>query len=319
MKLALLAACCTLLAFAAANAVASALFLAHWRFRRAGWMRRSTSTVLFARALPFAVSAALATLTVLPSFLAHEPRHRVESVGLPLALGAGVGLWILTAAMFRALAAIVRTRRATRAWLRDATPLRLPGWDGRALRVDGGEPGVCVVGFLRPTLLVSRGALESCTPAELAGIVAHEAAHAASLDIWKKLALCALPDVVAATPAGAAVERVWRARAEEEADRAAADGDRLRGAELAGALVKLARRRCAPALPLATAFDAGGPIERRVRRLLTGASPADDRRPARPWVALAAGVVAPALICGAFPPLSVHVHRAIELVVQALG
>lgn len=327
MKLALLAACCALVAFAAANAAGSALFVAHWRARRERWMTRPAAALLLARSLPAVASAVFAALTVLPAFLIHEPRDRVETVGPALALAASAGLLLLGAAAVRGLGAAVRTSRAARRWTRGATPVRVPGWDGPALLVRSDEPGACVVGILRPTLLLSRGALAAWTAGELAGIVAHERAHARAGDVRKRLLLRALPDAVAWTRAGAESAAIWQARAEEEADASAAAGDRARGAELAGALVKLARRRTAPALPLATAFDAGGPIERRVRRLLATTGPAPGsacgsacgRIGARVALAAASGIVAlAALAAGTVPALSIRVHHAIEAVVRAL-
>jgi hypothetical protein len=238
-------------------------------------------------------------------------------VSVPLAIGAACGLLLVAAGAARGIDAIRRTRHAARSWLPTATPVRLPGWSGAAWLVESNTAGVSVIGLLRPTLLVSRGVLTTCTPAELTAIVAHERAHATRHDTWKLLFLRCLPDLVGLTPIATEIERVWQARSEEEADRVAAHGDRKRGVEIAAALVKLARHRRSEGLPMAVAFDAGGTIERRVRLLLGGASAVE--RGAHRGSLLALALVAPAVACGCLPPLSIHVHAMVETLVHLLA
>ena len=199
MRLLLLAGCCALLAFAATNVLASAGVILHWRRTRPTWTRLSASSLLRLRCLAATISTATAGLIVLPSFLVHEPRASVEAIGLPLALGAALGFVIFASGLVRGLLAWLRTRSAVRAYMRSAKRVTLPGWSGPAWVVDG-SAGVCVVGLWRPALLVSRGVLASCTPRELSGIVAHERAHVAALDNWKKLLVRCVPDVLAWTP-----------------------------------------------------------------------------------------------------------------------
>src|SRR5262245_39574271 len=122
MKLALLTACVTLGVFAIANTVASAVLLLDWRRRSARFLPRPAAALLFYRCLPAAISAGLASLAVLPAFLRHEPRDRVETVALPLALAATAGLAILVAGAVRAVVALARTRASLRDLLRTAQP-----------------------------------------------------------------------------------------------------------------------------------------------------------------------------------------------------
>ncbi|HXV75775.1 MAG TPA: M48 family metalloprotease [Candidatus Polarisedimenticolaceae bacterium] len=316
MKLALLAACCTLSVFAMANVATSLLLAWHLRARGQRWLLRSAAGVLFARCLPAVSSAALALLIALPSFLAHEPRDRVEPVSLPLAVVAAFGLAILGGSVLRGASAVARTRTAVREWMREATPAVVPGWAGRAWIVAAEAPGVCVVGLREARLLVSRSTIAACTAPELAGIVAHERAHARAGDNRKKLVLRCLPDVVSWTPLSRAVERIWDARAEEEADVAALRADRTAGVEIAAALVKLARRGTFAALPVASTLDAGGPLGRRVRRLLAGTE--ERRSRGSHWALLGAAIVVPAVVCALFPPASASVHQAIEAMVGQL-
>jgi hypothetical protein len=315
VRLALLAACCTLVVFAGVNVVASAWVWLDLRSRRPRWRRRSASGLLFWRCLPATVSATLAGLIVLPAFLVHEPRDRVETVGLPLALSAALGLAIFAAGPIRGLIALVRTRALVRRWLGAARPAAVPGWSGPAWIVEPDAAGVAVVGFVRPALVVSRGVLAACTARELAGIVAHERAHAEAHDNWKKALVRCLPDVLGWTREAAALDRLREQRAEEEADVAATREDRTIGVEIAAALVKVARGRRRVVLPAATAFGAGGPIARRVRLLLAEPPPALEER--RPWLVLSLGILA-AAVWGGVPTLSVRVHAAVEALVQLL-
>ena len=318
MSFLLLAGCCALITFAVVNVAASACVLLHWHRRRGAWMHRSASSLLFFRSIPAWSAAGVTLLTVLPAFFIHEPRDRVESVGLPLAIGAGLGMGILLAAVIRSALAIRRTRIEVGAWLESARPVTLPGWSGPAWLVDPDAVGACVVGLSDRTLLISREVVSACTPRELAGILAHETAHAARRDNWKRLLLRAQPDLLGMTSIAAQVERVWEARAEEEADAAAVRGDPALRVEIASALVKLAHIRPRAAAPLAAAFDAGGPIERRVRTLLRGVP--STMPPARPrWIVSFAVFLGPALVCGVAPPLSSRVHLAVEALVRLLA
>jgi hypothetical protein len=137
-------------------------------------------------------------------------------------------------------------------------------------------------------------------------------------DNWKKTILRGLPDVLAWTPDADALERLWVARAEEEADLAASRGDRALGIEMAGALVKLARARATPGLSMALTFGAAGPIERRVRLLLEGARPPAEPGPPA-WAPLALTVLPPAAACALFPVLSSRVHAGVEVLLRLLG
>jgi hypothetical protein len=147
--------------------------------------------------------------------------------------------------------------------------------------------------------------------------VAHERAHAARHDNWKKLLVACLPDVVGLTPAARSMERVREARAEEEADAHALANDPAAGAELAGALVKLARHGTEVRLGVATSFHACGPIERRIRSLLRGGL--RDGGPPPAWGPLSSAMLAAATACAAFPALSQRVHLATEALVRLLS
>ena len=315
MRLLLLAGCCALWAFGATNALVSAGVMLYWSRRRGAAVRRSASSLLLLRSLAAALSFGFAALIVLPSFLAHEPRARVEAVGLPLALGAVPACVILASGLARGLRDWSRTRAAVRAWTRSATPVELAGWSGRAWIVDD-SAGVCVAGLLRPQLLLPRSLFARCTPLEIRAIVAHERAHVASFDNWKKAVVRFLPDLLPGTRTAREIERARNARSEEEADRRASEAAPRLALELAGALVKLAGLRSSSALPLATAFDAGGPIARRVRLLLHDVRPGRDGRGG--WVALALGTLAAPLLCALLPGLSGRVHQVFETLVQLL-
>jgi Zn-dependent protease with chaperone function len=275
-------------------------------------MARSASSLLAARSLPSTI-AGVAALLVLSSFLINEPRDRVEPVGLPLAVGAAFGFALLVGGLVRGAVALARTRAAVARLKRDAVRVTLPGWSGRAWLVDDEAAGVFVAGVVRPALLISRRVLDACTREELAGVLAHERAHASARDHRKRFVLRLLPDLIGSTPLGAQVERVWQARAEEAADAAAVRSDPTLSGEIAGALVKLARLRRGPEPAIAIAFDSGGSIERRVRLLLRGASPVPARSAGGFWIPAA---LAAALAAGFVPALSGPIHRVIEAMVN---
>ena len=83
-----------------------------------------------------------------------------------------------------------------------AEPLILPGATIPAFAVATPFPIVAVVGLFRPRLVIARSVLESCTPDELATIVAHEQAHVAHHDNLARALFLLAPDVVAWLPLG---------------------------------------------------------------------------------------------------------------------
>ena len=105
--------------------------------------------------------------------------------------------------------------------------------------------------------------------------LAHEVAHRQSWDNVKRFAMFASPDVLRFTRAAGDLEQGWCAEAECLADARAVDGDASRAANLASALVKVARlatgrTEALLAGPLWSTFYEEGLLELRVRRLVDG-------------------------------------------------
>jgi Zn-dependent protease with chaperone function len=207
-----------------------------------------------------------------------------------------------------------------RGWKRHASPIHFEGIALPAFAVDESFPLVAIAGWLRPRLYVSRVVLESCTPAELAAIVAHEAGHVHSGDPWRLLFVRACPDVLGLLPAGAALASRWAEAAEEAADDHAAISQ-ARSLDLASALIRVARlagSRTRGDLPL-TALYRGGGVATRVARILDrpGDAPIPQEHPRTAGRAVVAVVVLGT--CLASLVAMEQVHRLLEAVVARLG
>jgi len=319
MSFALLLCACALIGFAAVNAACSALVALTWRLRPERWSSWSSHRLLLLRAFPAAFSAAFVAFALVPSFLRHERRDAVEPLTLGLALAALVGLLLVLAAIRRAAVAWWTTRRAVRRWSRSGRPLAVSGWRGTAFRVGDECPGVFVAGVRRPALFLSDKVARACTPAELAAIVAHETAHAAAGDNAKKLALCGLPDFLRFGAVASAIESAWHEAAEEEADARALGPGGASGIELAGAIVKVSRfvRTRRLALLAASSLLQGGPITRRVQRLIDGCAARLPGAAGPRWLPWIAVVALPAL-WPLLPGGSGRLHAVTEAVVGLL-
>ncbi len=135
-------------------------------------------------------------------------------------------------------------------------------------------PFTFVWGFWRSKLVLSSGLLRTLTPAELAGVLEHEAAHHARRDNLAKLLLTASSYASLAFPLSRLILR-WRgAEVEIVCDEVAA-GRTSAPLEIADALVKLRRQTLASTERasgglLASGFvsDDSRSVERRVRRLV---------------------------------------------------
>ena len=244
-------------------------------------------------------------LVVQLAFWRFEPAQAGERVG-PLLVGlAAMGALGVLLAVARLARASYATRLVRRHWREAATPAAIPGWRGRAYRVDSAFPVVAVVGVWRPELFVASHVADACTPGEIAVVAAHEHAHVAARDNLTRAAFAATPFV---GPAADWLERAWAAAAEEAADLKARAGGS--GVTLAAALVKVTRL-AAPVEPrpaLISALIGAGTLDGRVRRLL---DPPPRMGRAAWWVSLAGAAV---LVAAASPVLR-QVYQAAEFVV----
>jgi len=168
--------------------------------------------------------------------------------------------------------------------------------------VGGPDVSLAVVGFLRPRVVVSAGALLQLDDAELEAALAHEQAHIVRWHRYVLLygELCgALGRVL---PGTRAALRELAFQLERDADRWALTGAVDREA-LAGALRKAARPPGSTALALS-----GSTIEQRLREILDGRR--ETRRGAVGWRAVATALTALALAVSALaaPALAAGAH-----------
>lgn len=280
-------------------------------------LRRLSSRTLFAlRLAPTAAGLVLALGLFVPAWVLFEPRGTTEPArGAVLALAASTVL-VAALGLARGAWAFLRTQEALAAWAGSAAPTTIPGAPVPVHVIDNPFPLVAVAGLFRPRLLVARQVLTACEPAELSSVLAHEAAHLDARDNLRGLLIQSTPDLLALLPAARRLEAAWREAAELEADTRVGRGERGRVA-LAAAIVKVARL-AADGPPLAMAIPGlhdGGPIERRVRRLLSRENDDVGRGSSPAALVTAAAGVAVALALAPVPWLRL-VHGAAEWIVR---
>lgn len=262
------------------------------------WRRQETSEAhpawlarrLFAmRIFPGAVALVVALVGVPFSYWLWEPRGDYERVGPIALLLAAMGGIIVLSSLVRVARSFWQSRVVERRLI-EAAEESVPGLDVPAERIDSPFPIVALVGVLRPRLFVAATVLDSCTRQELQTVIAHEMAHARTLDNLRRLLLVAVPDPLAWLPIGRQMVRDWAAAAELAADEGAVDGDPQKRVHLAAALVKVARLAATTRpVPLpASALYRGEEIADRVRRLVgTPGTPAASRRTCWPYAVMA--------------------------------
>lgn len=222
------------------------------------------------RLLP-AASGVVVALAATGAFLIFESRAPRESVSWIVIGFAACGAALVATSAWRWCLLSLATHRATRRWFATAERVQIDGMATPAVAVDTTFPIVAVVGLFKPTLVIARSVLASCSPDELRAILAHEQSHLNRRDNLRRLAMTATPDVLAWLPASARLFAAWCEATEEAADADAArvhDDGRL---HLASALVKVARlatgSAAAPAVPAAALYT-GENLDSRVRQLL---------------------------------------------------
>jgi Zn-dependent protease with chaperone function len=281
-----------LLALAWFVVVNAALSLLAWHVTR--WLApgrvASPGGLLAVRLFPAGASLLFVAGVFAPAHWRFEPRGGDESFGVGVHLLAALGALILARASWRVLAA---ARAASRLRVsHGGQPLQVAG-GFQVFEVDG-LPGVSLAGVVRPRILVGLAVREALTRDELNAAVAHEVAHGASRDNWKRLAVFCAPDLFGTTNAATRLEAAWSAAAECEADARAAAGDRGRAADLAAALVKVARL-CAqgpPPCPAWSSLHDEALLAARVQRLVGSRLPPGPRRPCASAVAGGVAIVA---------------------------
>jgi Zn-dependent protease with chaperone function len=254
----------------------------------------SATVLLGVRLLPVTLGIFVSVGMFLPVHWNNEPRDGSEPFGLLLPGMALASLLLIGRRLVPVVRALRATQRLGRAW----TPHR--GRHSGRIVEDPQMPGVSLAGIFRTTVVVGRPVRDALTSEELDVAIAHELAHQRARDNLKRFAMLASPDLFGCSAAARWLERQWSTEVECRADAHAAAGDPTRAANLASALLKVARLGGAAGegsgrvSPLWSTFHHRSVLELRVRRLVSGNRvplPLPDWGPV-PWVALGAAVAA---------------------------
>ena len=296
--------------FTVANAGASLL----------SWLLASTSLspaqhqdhprrLVLIRVFPACASVLFAWVIFLPTHLVLEPAEADESLGLLWYVLAACGTFLLGRSAMRALS----LWRAGRELLSAGRPA--PGFAG--VQEVEGIPGVSLAGVFKPRILIGRQVARELSSAEIEVAIAHELAHRDACDNVARASMLCAPDFFGGSRRARRLEMGWHEAAESLADTIAVGGDRVRALHLASALVKVARlsASAAPMRPQPAWSTLNDPslLERRVRRLVSGALP-----PARPYGYRGTALIVAGGIVAAIPLTAGTLHRLTEYLVQLL-
>ncbi len=309
------------------HALASLLSLAVWRLLRAWLDRTSPRTaarlLLAMRMSPLALSLCILAMFVIPSFLEFEPRSTIEPVSFTLLSLAAVTAVILSGSLARCISAALQSRRVMREWLRDSR-LQSEQVEGVSVyRCQVERPVIAVMGLWSARIFASESVFAALSEDELRAAFRHEAVHARSFDIAKKMFLQLAPSFLPGINLLQPITTHWSRVCELSADERAVSGDAHRTLHLASALVKVARLAGAtPAgLPALSAALHGGEslLGHRVRRLLEisehpDAVAADSTLDMRKVLLAAACITA--LLLVAYPQALSFTHELLEFLVR---
>jgi Zn-dependent protease with chaperone function len=248
--------------------------------------RSGAQFLLALRLLPFTLAAlAIAGLCV-PSYLWLETNEATERVGLTCCAIALLGALVCASSLVRGARALFISVRQARGCRRSG---RLSAEESIVPMtvMNSDAPVLALAGLVRPSVIVSRGVLETLSGEELEAALEHEKAHRVSRDNWKRLVLFLAPEIFPFTRAFARLNRGWAKLIEWAADDEATAGDSRRSVSLATALIHLAQMGRSPAVsPLSSSFVGNDrDLCARVDRLL-GLAPTHANAPQRPRIAL---------------------------------
>lgn len=166
------------------------------------------------RALQFHIPSPGALAAACRDFLMPE----AGAGGILVMALAGLGL----VAFLLGARSLYRQLRAHRRFMATLSPGGSRIVDGSSVTLfEGSVPHAFCAGFLRPRILMSRGAVERLPVAELAAVVAHERHHLERRDPLRMLAARVLRDALFFLPILRQLERRYAALAEIAADEAA--------------------------------------------------------------------------------------------------
>lgn len=323
MRYTLLLTFVTLATFGAASTAAAACVAFCWTRiapALAGFAPSARARLLFLLRIAPAVAGLVAGSVAIRAFMRYEPLSTTEVPGLLLVSTTVFGAALLVIGLWRLVTGCWKTVRFVWMMERTGTPIALAGVTLPTFQLETSFPLVAVAGLIRPRLLIARRVLEQLPSDELQVVVRHELAHATRRDNVIRLLVSGMPDVLSWAGRWIRLERAWCEAAEEAADDLATDHKQDARLCLASALVrtaKMAERHSAPRVPL-LAFHDGESVERRVRRLVAGTSPAaDTASPLRRLAVVAILITALPLLTPPSAALLPAMHRAIEWLVNA--
>lgn len=234
--------------------------------------------------------------------------------GAVTAIGLGLGMRTLTLQLVasRRLALSVRALAIAGSERLDQAAV-VSRLDGRVVLVNAPVAFSFVYGLLTPRVAISRGLLESTTPAELRAILEHEHYHVCNLDPLKIVLLRVLAGALFFMPTlNWLCERYLSGR-ELAADRHAVTVCGRR--PLAGALLKVLGGPAWDGLPLAAAIGEREVLDARLAQLESGLEP---RPPALSLRGLALSLLGVAALLGVFL-VSVSAFGGGQAVYRATG
>lgn len=294
-----------------------ALLLSRRALRRTGaWVERqaSTAALVLPPMLALAVVAALAMKSALA--LADGSDHCLahgHHLHLCVRHGAAWALQPWALASVAAATTFVAVRGAISAWAhamaqRAAGHLRSLGapLGERCYVVPASERFAFTAGVVSPAVIFSSAAWAALSPAERDAIVAHELAHLAHGDLWRRALLGFAAALGAPVLVGHAL-RLWELSAERICDQAAAR--RVgRPSTVASAMLALVRSGPLPLAPVGAVFAAANHVPQRIESVLRE-EPDGRAASHRLAVLLALAAAALCVACGVYAePL----HHALE-------
>jgi hypothetical protein len=227
------------------NVAASAATTAFWRViskRAKNWTANRQARIIFAlRTVPFVGALIFVIAFLLPAYLLFEPYSTKETVGVKLALLAGVSAIGIGIAVFRVFGSWWRTKRLVTDWLADAEPISIKDVSIPVYLIQHPFPVIAVVGVFRPRMFVASQIFVSLDQEEFRAAIRHENGHLAARDNFKRTLMLLCHDLLV-FPCGRSLDHAWTENVECAADEYAAQtGNASAALNLASALVKIAR------------------------------------------------------------------------------
>lgn len=278
------------------------------RAMQSGAARTAARFLLCLRVLPALGATAIVLMLCVPSYLRLEANRDAEQVSLLCIAAAALAVVTGALSIVRSVKAAAKSRIYLRRCRESGTQ------SPHLLVIETAGPVLALSGIFRPVLIISRSVLDALSTDELDAALLHEAAHRASRDNLKRLAVLLAPDVIPFVRSFSFLEREWVRFTERAADDRAVASDGDRRLSLASALLRVARLGVATKPIIATGL-LGDPddLSARVQRLLEPLPVQSNE-----WLLSALATTAAAALFGivfAHSTLLLSIHELIERLV----